>query len=314
MNTTKSNNLFHIAFCVNDNYVQYICVTIISILESNPNLPIWIHILTDGISSKSEKMLNSVWEKSNPLNKISIHLVDDSDLKSLKTGYWSKYAWYRIFIPQILNNINKVLYLDADTLILGSLSGFEEYDLTEKSIGAVPEDIFAGHLPTLNIDPNRLYYCDGVMLMNLDYWRKNKLKDKILDFAKKNHDILSFPDQDCINIICHNSSFQLPIKYGITSTHIIGRLRNKYIEEIKEGLISPVIIHYLGWHEQPWFSTCSHYAKDLWHKYNKKLKYKADIIYEYNRFKRFKFIVWNFFNDSSENQKKLVQKLISNDK
>ncbi len=312
MGIQKSNKYFHIAFCVNDNYIQYICVTIKSILDNNPDLPIWIHILTDGILPDSEKRLNSVWQESNKFSKISIHIVEDTDLEGLKIGYWSKYAWYRIFIPQVLGDVDRILYLDADTLVVGNLSPLQEYDLTGKSIGAVTEDLFLGHLPSLNIDSNRPYYCDGVLLMNLDYWREYRLKDKIIDFSKRHHDILTFPDQDSINVVCFNSSFHLPIKYGITPTHIICKILHlSYKKEIKEALISPIIIHYLGWHEQPWFATSSHYAKNLWINYNKSLRYRAKIKYEGSRLRRIKVFIWNLLYDYSKKQKNIVQQIIN---
>lgn len=312
MKSIKQDSYFHIAFCVNDNYVQYICVTIKSILVNNPNLILWFHILTDGISKKSEKKLFSLLDSSNLQNKISIHVIDDHDLDGVKVGFWTKYTWYRIFLPQILKNINRILYLDADTLVLGNLKPLLEINLTNISFAAVTEDYFEGHLKPLNIDPLKPYYCAGVMLMNLEYWRNNFILEKILEFAYRNNKILEFPDQDCINVVCQNSSIHLPIKYGITPTHITrNTLHDKYKEEIKEGLISPIIIHYLGWHEQPWFGTCSHYANNLWHLYNKSLKNRAQIKYDGTLFEKLKIIFWNYFYDRSKNQKKLVQRILA---
>lgn len=119
-----------IVYCINNNYVPYIEVSICSLLENNKEHNINIHILINDISNENKKCLQNLVQKYN--QKIIFHIVDDSPLNALKDT-WSIYIWYRILIPDILINVNKCLYLDADTLIVGDIYDLFNIDMTDKS-------------------------------------------------------------------------------------------------------------------------------------------------------------------------------------
>lgn len=129
---------YHIAFCINDEYADYVRVSIKGIIENHKASEDYykIYILSDFISPKRTKNLLKLNADSNNI-KIQIHLIDDSKLKLLKTGSWPIHAWYRILLPELLpQDVNKVLYLDADTLVTSDLNQLFCLDLKEKSIAA----------------------------------------------------------------------------------------------------------------------------------------------------------------------------------
>ena len=54
--------------------------------------------------------------------------------------------WYRIFLPELLPDVDRVLYLDADTIAVDSLAPLWEIDLDDSYLGAVTNVFQANHV------------------------------------------------------------------------------------------------------------------------------------------------------------------------
>ena len=292
----------HFAFCVNDGYVPYICVTINSIIVNNKDYSVTIYVLSDYISPKGMRLLNEVVSKGNA--NLQVHIVDDTILKGLKDT-WSIYTWYRVLLPKVLSeDVHRVLYLDADTLVTADVSDLFKMDMTEKAIaGSI--DILSFDSETFErckYEPEKKYLCAGVMLMNLDYWRENELTKKIVEWGKENDARIKFPDQDTINYICRNNKIILPMRYGILGVYFVDKVfyEQPYLNDLKECISSPAIIHYAG--ENPWkIELSNHLYQDEWEKYNSMLRHPAKREYITKGWNFVKMKIWQMLHP---NQKK----------
>ena len=120
----------HIAFCVNDAYIPYITVTLKSIAENHLDNEVIVHVLSDYISQDQRTSLDKVVEPY-PNLVLCVQIVDDSALKGLKDT-WTIYTWYRVLLPQYLpNDIHRVLYLDADTIVAGNIQELFSLDMCD---------------------------------------------------------------------------------------------------------------------------------------------------------------------------------------
>lgn len=289
----------HIVFCVNDAYVPYICVTIKSIAENNRLQPINIHVLIDFISAVSRSKLNEVINENVSLS-CHIYLVDDAPLRNLETNNWPIYAWYRILIPGMLpSDIKKVLYLDADTLVVADLNGLFEMDMTNKAIASVVEDntFNQRYYERLGYDKSKHYICSGVLLMNLKYWREHHLAEKMIEWAQINAERLKLPDQDTINYICQDTKILLPLRFGVVQWffHIDKFYEPPYLQELEDCLRNPAIIHY-GFCP-PWvMDSPKHLMQKEWERYNKMLRHPVKSIYKANGWMLIKSILWDVFH------------------
>lgn len=250
--------MIDIAYSITDNYADYCLVSIGSLLSIDHGQPVRIHILSDSFSEDLKSRFNDFVKSRN--SEIQFHAISDNFTKDLKLGVWTKHAWYRICLPDILPDIQKILYVDVDIAFANSLKDLFEIDLDGYSMGACM-DVKAMDSEVynrLNLPSDYRYICSGVLMMNLDFMRQNNVKDRILDFAKNNITKLQSPDQDSINAVCHDSLLQLPLNYGIMDAFY----RNDdfiklYRKELVEASQNPIIIHYAGC--PPWFAeTISH--------------------------------------------------------
>lgn len=262
----RMTKLIHLAFCINDRYAPYVAVTLKSLVRNNKHWDMVVHVLTGGISRKNMEVM----QKAALSVKLEIHIVDDTKLRRLKDN-WSIYAWYRILLPDILPEVDRILYLDADVIIDGPIAPLFELDMTGVAVaGAIDIQAFnEGLYKRLNYNPSDKYVCTGVLLMNLDYWRKNDLTSKVIEWAKMNDSIIIFPDQDAINAVCHDTKIILPMKYGVLDVyfHYDCFRTDEYRPQLLEALDHPVIIHYAG--QAPWiYERMYHQFQSRWDYYN----------------------------------------------
>lgn len=293
----------HIAFCVNNEYANYIRPVIKSIIElhKNDKEVYIINVLSDSLSTKYINRLKELVKNINNI-KLIIHIVDDSKLKGLKTGNWTIHTWYRILLTDIIPlNVNKVLYLDADTLVLANLKDLFSMEMGDKAIAASIDyqNLFDYPFERCGYEKEKEYICAGIMMINLDLWRKNKLTEKIINWAKDNEDKIKCPDQDAINFVCRDSKIILPLKYGIMDCFLTDPIFEEagYYKEIQDCRENPIIVHYNG--RPPWYKEYKkHVFHNEWEKYNRMLPNPVKPHFQAKGMLLFKILVWRILKYS----------------
>lgn len=144
---------------------------------------------------------------------------------------WTYMAFMRLAFAKIFPQYDQVLYLDTDTLVLQDISRLLSTDLGDRLFAMVREDnveipleicnafsIFPSGLAAFRSDNPRPefsirpYYNNGVLLMNLRLLRETGMDDQLIDELNRNkHD---YPDQDVINLMCHDKIMELPTEYN----------------------------------------------------------------------------------------------------
>ncbi len=296
----------HIAFCVNDSYVPYITVAIKSIAENHKDEDLTIHVLSDFISPKHRWRLDCVAKPYHNV-KLSVCIVDDSSLRGLKDT-WTIYTWYRVLLPEVLGeDVHRVLYLDADVIVSGNLGELFQLDMTDKAIAGTI-DFQSKDRATFQrcgFEQEKGYVCAGVMLMNLDYWRRNGIADKVVRWGRDNNDRIRFPDQDSINYICQDAKILLPLKYDVIDGFFYDDYYYQhYPQELRECVEAPVIIHYAG--QPPWIVEMSNnLLQDEWDRYNHLLKRPIRKSYQSKKTQKLKVIIYRLLH--TEGKRRLTR-------
>lgn len=248
-----------IVFSTDHNFVMPTGVTICSMLLSADTevYDIYILISRDVTYDDREKLKLQVAELS-PSSKISFLEMGDSFKSGYEVRGISTACYYRLMIPWLLPEIDKIIYCDVDVIIKTSLKELYNVDLEGKYVaGTVPstKDGWAHmkkYLSRLGLD-YREYINSGVLVINSALQRRDAL-DK--EYAKLAERKFIYQDQDIINIVCKGriSHFSCrfnfkPSEYGIHQE--VGR---------------EIVIHYAG--DKPWNGFC--YAWDEWWEVYKK--------------------------------------------
>ena len=167
--------------------------------------------------------------------------------------------------------MDRILYLDGDTLVLGDLKELWNLDLSTKTLAMGPE-------PTVDVNrrkelelKERAYHNSGVILMNLKRWRDMDIGKQILQYYKSKDGKLFAPDQDAINGGAIDEIITLEPRYNFfniyttyphhTLKKLSGEAQFVSKDVLGNNIKQPLIIHYLG-EERPW-------RKGNTHKYRK---------------------------------------------
>ncbi|MDD4353469.1 MAG: glycosyltransferase family 8 protein [Candidatus Nanoarchaeia archaeon] len=226
----------HICYCVDKGFEKYAIASIISMFL-NSNIKPKIHIIHNKFTDKKKLKLAEKLFKT----KFKYYLTDDKLFYGLPVlGGYSSY--YRILIPELLpKNIDKILYLDCDTIVENDLTGLFSMDLAKHALAAVEDVVtlksdFKNLKKRLKIPKDKSYFNSGVMMFNLDFMRENNSAKKIISFLHKNVDKIVMHDQDGLNAILFNYWIKLPETYN----YIIN------VDLIFPKNINPKIIHFAG--------------------------------------------------------------------
>jgi len=261
------NNIMHILFGINDGFVMPCGVLMESVLRTNKTEKIVFHIITNHISEDNQQKLRTTAGTHADVNFYTV--ADYADLLQgfLQIGSWGISIYFRLFATKLLPpDVSKVLYLDADMLVTDSLTELWNTDLTDCSVAVAINHNFDNivRMNTLQYDRNEGYFNSGMLLINLDYWRKNDIAEKIFDYIQKNSKILQAPDQYALNAITAGTRKLVPFRYNMNNVRNVANMqvRREWHEMMRESQIHPAIIHFIG--VKPWHRECTHPYQPLW--------------------------------------------------
>ena len=179
----------NILYTLNNKFVPQVAAGICSVCENNKNVEkIKFYLISDKITEENKKKLVGLGEKYS--RKIEIkelgNIKDYIDFEFDTTG-WNQIVLARLIIDKFLpEEIEKVLYLDGDTIVRGSLEELWNTNLENKTIGASIEPTM-DKKRKINLGlETKPYYNAGVLLINLKRWRQQKSGKIILDYYREN--------------------------------------------------------------------------------------------------------------------------------
>lgn len=204
-----------IVYSADHNYLFYCCVSIRSLMDHIPSeQEVRIHLLTGESFSAQEEGLLQLLRDSYVNLTIIRHRMEETLFsgRDYEHSLWSKAAFYRLLLPELLPEVKVCLYLDSDTLIVDDIMPLWEFDLSGCYLAGVFEDISAvrPHTVGKQIPGIDTYINSGVLLLNLDLMRRDSLQEKLMGGEMD----AAAPDQDLLNIVCYGKIRLLPPEYN----------------------------------------------------------------------------------------------------
>ena len=247
----------HIALATDDNYARHAGVVIASVLaNANVGERHHFHIFTLGLSDLSIRNLSAVASHSD--SELSFYVCDRSELAGFPEGRHTLNANLRLKIPDLLPDLKKILYLDSDLIVLDTLRDLWELDLGDHAVGAALDSIFffKGGAPYywehLGLPHEARYFNSGVLLMNLEAWRRENLFVSIREWVNKNGHLLQFPDQNALNVVLAGRVKYLHLRWNVQVPLIRPVIYGwGCSEEQAEAASNPAIVHFVTG-RKPW--------------------------------------------------------------
>ena len=264
----------NITFSADNKYAQFLGVTLCSIFENKRgSYNINIYVLDGGIEKENKEKLKSLVSKYS--ENIHFIKIDNSFFKDFYiSGHITHATYYRILIPKLLQDLDKILYLDCDIIVLKDIFELYNINIDNYLFAAVNEGVL-DRQKELRMPENEPYFNAGVMLMNLKRWREENISEKIIQFIKDNPKKLKNWDQDALNATMYGKWLNLNIKFNYTK---LLREKNKLQQkEIKDNVS---VIHYTNL--KPWNYLCMDPLKYKYFLYLEKTDWKTIKIIDKN--------------------------------
>ncbi|NIZ47295.1 glycosyltransferase [Entomospira nematocerorum] len=174
-----------VVFAIDDDYINQIRVTLLSLFEHAKESTCYeIYILNYHLSETARHTLRVFMDEYYRKGSLVFLDIEDIQYHAIpQVGVWGAQASFRLLLPHLLPHLEKIIYLDADVLILGDLSAMYAVDLGSTAFAAVPENVMpyrcAMIMESLSMidkrdfhyDMNWLYINSGSLLMNLRVMR-----------------------------------------------------------------------------------------------------------------------------------------------
>ncbi len=187
------------------------------------------------------------------------------------TLLFSPLVWYRLLLPELLPDLDRVLALDADTLVLQSLSPLYERDLGNNLLAAVGVTTSEQHARVLGLDPAQPVFNAGVMLMNLDAMRAAELGPRAIALGHERFHELVYAEQDALTILAEgrwdliHPRWNAMSRLWLTPQHIDPAYSR--LDQVS-ARASPAVVHFEGFQTvKPWFYRSVHPLRFLYRDY-----------------------------------------------
>ena len=221
--------------------------------------------IDDATVAEFEKMVAGVGGGRHRITFQFIDKVRFANAPINKGGSWTEIVYYRLLIPELLPQYDKVIYADTDVLFKGDLAEVYATNMDGYDCGAVRMEPNNENLICHKYFPenkNRWIYISSFILFNCKKMREDKFVDKVFDIIKTFNTRLKFFDLDTLNLAC-KKFLDLPYRYGvfqslyynddITKASEYEFLKNAYTKEkLEEEKAKCIMLHYAGKMGKPW--------------------------------------------------------------
>ena len=264
-----------ICFSFDNNLVMPACVCISSLLMHAKDDTFYdIYILHSASENLNKVELNSIIQHYKNC-RIQYRIVGDEFKNSLEIRGITLPTYYRLLIPELIPEYEKVIYADVDIIFRMDLSELYAIDLGTNYIAAT-RDLgmnfgqsgreYIKSMSQLHVGE---YIQAGFIILNTKQILQDGLDCDFKELAKQK---LKYQDQDISNIRCYGKIHFLSLEYNMTDYSFYYVMKEPRILELIfsindiERAINCGNLHFNG--HKPWQKYCVNF--DIWWEYYRK--------------------------------------------
>jgi lipopolysaccharide biosynthesis glycosyltransferase len=271
----------HVACASSQEYLPH-CAAMLESLVSEQERPVHVHLLAaENLGDRDADRL-SEWLVGLGA-ALEIHRIDETSLRGVPHTF-SSGIWYRVLLPELLPDLDRVIYLDSDLIVCDRLDPLWELDLNGHCLAAVTNlavwrEWMERRCAALGIPGVDDYFGAGVLVLNLDRLREGDWMSRVLEYGLEHGDReraatvdessplsvyeytvghperLLFPDQDALNAVLWQQRLKLHPRWHcqLLFKRYEARTEELTEERVAEALRDPAIRHFEGpGHSKPW--------------------------------------------------------------
>lgn len=257
-----SADTLHVSCAAEGSYVAHSAAMLHSVLVHGGPLAVEIHYLhSPRMSARERELLAGM--VSGLGGRIDFHLIADAQVAGLPSHpVFTPAMWHRILLPELLPEVDRVLYLDVDTVVVDELEPLWATELGERPVAAVTNVLQHDHRDrpaSIGLAGPEVYFNSGVLLMNLERMRRDDTTAALRAVAIERGAQLAWPDQDALNLVLGEGRLALHPRWNCmnsvyafdSSEQVFGRAPRE------QAIARPAIRHFEGpGRNKPWHEDC----------------------------------------------------------
>ncbi len=297
-----------VIFATNNKYAPFAGVSIKSLVDnSSPEYFYDITVFHTDLSEANLERFSSIKGENYSVSPLCVTKFIEKELKLMYTNFhFSKEMFYRILIPTVFADVDKAIYLDCDTVVLGDISELYETDLEGKVIAAAT-DIMHPRAKEYVIDDLEMkvseYINSGVLVIDCVKFREQEIKRKFFEELSVRSK-LKYPDQDLLNIVCHGNIKYLPRcwnyiwHYHIVKSDPMLNLAPGEMAQYLEDAKNIKLLHFTS-NVKPWNNETIELSKCFW-KYVEGSAFENAVIDGYKKIPMKHYIGYHFIDKEQD--------------
>lgn len=293
-----SKNLIHISYSLDNKLVYPTLVSMLSGLENcnKENLIVYHLLFSHNFNTSNIEIFETLKEKYEV--KINYYIIPNMFGSSRRWTDGTDCVYYKIIIPFMFPDYDRMIYLDGDTLIRHDILEMYNYPFEDNYILGHP--FYMGYVMGKHGIPKPKHYINGgCLLFNIQKIRNDHKDIDLLSLTIKNNSIWRFREQDAINFAFYPNIGFLPLKYGIymignkytfkaLSAHVYSPLDQK---EGAEAVEDPSIIHFSCCWPKVWTNG----TKNLFKNHDYCVRFQKEFYFYANKTKYYQIMYDSFF-------------------
>jgi lipopolysaccharide biosynthesis glycosyltransferase len=249
----------HLAIAFDESYLAPFCALLESIIANGGN--VHLHLIMTGVDETTQIKISDR-AKAGGIQS-NFYRITDKEITTLVTrDTWTTAVYYRLYFPMLVDpSIHRLIYLDTDTIVLRNLSELAELSLDGYPVAAV-YDNYVQVQPLIGINEPGNYFNSGVLVMDLNEWRRQRVSERTLDYLKQYPERIRYVDQCGLNAVLMNNWFHLKSSYNLLYSY----LPNEQSDRSMASLVHEAsIVHFNI--ERPWQMLCKNRLRNQYRKY-----------------------------------------------
>lgn len=259
--------MINVIFCADANYAQHLGVTLVSLLSNNPNNRFLITIVTSEVNNTWESDLSQIAARYGNAS-LQFKKFDLGRVAHLQTDHATASVYMRLFMTEFFDeSVSKVLYLDSDLIVCRDVGPLWMTNIDGHALAAV-SDRPEGRCVLDRSIPAGRFFNSGVLLVNLDRWRRSGAPQHLIKLAEEYKGKLIWWDQDILNAVYFSETYLLGLEWNFQA-----RMADCTADElnIDPGYFAavrkhPAIVHF-STKFKPWDRDASINYRGLYFKY-----------------------------------------------
>lgn len=241
---------------LDQHYLPQLRVLLTSIYINHPGQAFDVYLLHRQIPEKNLEALSKDCDRYG-FRLLPIKADGETFCSAKVTDRYPREMYYRLLAGKWLpRDLDKVLYLDPDILVINSLNGLWEMDLSGQLFAAAAhtgKTEVANSVNKIRLKTKTDYYNSGVLLINLKLARTEIIPEDLFRFVEENPMALFLPDQDVLNALYGTRILSLDdVRWNYDARNYSNYLlRSGGKENLEWVMENTSILHFCG-KDKPW--------------------------------------------------------------